>query len=109
MRMTNPQKRRGGASKTTASATAALGVHSDLSTAGFPLSIHPMPRITRRQALTTLGALSLPLERLVAQPPPPAVSTASLPPASGVNPNAVLAALPADLPNFEPMLEWLAR
>ncbi len=60
-----------------------------------------MPRITRRQALTTLGALSLPLERLVAQSSPLPVST---PP-----PLASLADLAPDLPNFHPMMEWLAR
>lgn len=60
-----------------------------------------MPRITRRQALTTLGALSLPLERLLAQSSPPPVST---PP-----PPASLADLAPDLPNFHPMMEWLAR
>ena len=60
-----------------------------------------MPRITRRQALTTLGALSLPLERLLAQSSPPSVSP---PP-----PPLPLADLAPDLPNFHPMMEWLAR
>lgn len=57
-----------------------------------------MPRLTRRQALATLGALSLPLERLVAQTAAAAVPT----------PNAT-APLPPDLPNFHPLMEWLAR
>lgn len=57
-----------------------------------------MPRLTRRQALATLGALSLPWDRLVAQTFPAPVPT---PPASPP--------LPPDLPNFHPMMEWLAR
>lgn len=57
-----------------------------------------MPRLTRRQALATLGAFSLPLERLVAQTVAHSVST---PTAS--------ASLPPDLPNLHPMMEWLAR
>lgn len=63
----------------------------------------PSPRISRRQALAALGALSLPLERLVAQASPlPAapMSNAPLPPS--------LAGVPADLPNFQPLLEWIA-
>jgi dienelactone hydrolase len=63
-----------------------------------------MPRrFTRRQALTTLGALSLPLDRMLAQKS--ASSTAR--PASS-SPVA-LSDLPPDLPNFHPMMEWLAR
>ena len=61
-----------------------------------------MPRLTRRQALTTLGALSLPLDRLLAQSPAP---TAPAP----VGPVKPLADLAPDLPNFYPMMEWLAR
>jgi dienelactone hydrolase len=64
-----------------------------------------MPRrITRRQALTTLGALSLPLERMLGQTSSPAMPT---PPA--VAPPPPLADLPPDLPNFHPMMEWIAR
>ncbi len=62
-----------------------------------------MPRrITRRQALTTLGALSLPLDRLMAGAP-----GSSAAPASSAGPD--LSTLPPDLPNFHPMMEWLAR
>jgi dienelactone hydrolase len=60
-----------------------------------------MPRLTRRQALASLGALSLPLDRLLAQSPP---SPAPMPTAP-----RPLAELAPDLPNFQPMLEWLAR
>lgn len=63
-----------------------------------------MPRrITRRQALTTLGALSLPLDRMLAQSGGAAPSPAAPPPAPPA------AELPPDLPNFHPMLEWLSR
>ncbi len=64
----------------------------------------PTPRISRRQALTALGALSLPLDRLVAQgnasAATPAMANAPQPPN--------LAGVPADLTNFQPLLEWLA-
>lgn len=58
-----------------------------------------MPRITRRQALATLGALSLPWERLVAQ------SSTTAPVSTPPTP----AEFPPDLPNFQPMMEWLAQ
>src|SRR3954468_1347339 len=70
-----------------------------------------MPRrLTRRQALATLGALSLPLDRLLAQ----TSSTVPNPPASGAAPAPTpavppLSELPPDLPNFHPMMEWIAR
>jgi dienelactone hydrolase len=64
-----------------------------------------MPRrITRRQALTTLGALSLPLDRVLAQ----TKATAAAPSPSPMNAPS-LADLPPDLPNFDPMMQWLAR
>lgn len=58
-----------------------------------------MARITRRQALATLGAVSLPLERLLAQTPSPAAPVSTSPSSP----------FPADLPNFNPLFEWLAR
>ncbi len=64
-----------------------------------------MPRLTRRQALGTLGALSLPLDRLLAQTasnPAPAVATPKAP-------AKPLADMAPDLPNFQSMMEWLAR
>lgn len=70
-----------------------------------------MPRrITRRHALTTLGALSLPLERILAQNP----STAGPAPSASVSQPSTLSSqlptdLPPDLPNFHPVMEWLAR
>jgi dienelactone hydrolase len=70
-----------------------------------------MPRpLTRRQALTTLGALSLPLDRIGAG----ALAAAAPAPAAPVSrPSTLGAQLPADLPpelpNFHPMMEWLAR
>jgi dienelactone hydrolase len=64
------------------------------------------PLISRRQALTTLGAVSLPLDRIRGQNPPTAVPA----PATPVSPPAQLAAdLAPDLPNFHPIMEWLAR
>jgi dienelactone hydrolase len=67
-----------------------------------------MPRrITRRQALSTLGALSLPLDRMLAQTTTSASSAKSVPSPAGSNPS--LSSLPPDLPNFHPMMEWLAR
>ncbi len=64
-----------------------------------------MPRLTRRQAITTMGALSLPLDRLLAQTPASPVAT----PKSSAAPAKALADLAPDLPNFHPMMEWLAR
>jgi dienelactone hydrolase len=70
-----------------------------------------MPRrITRRRALTTLGAFSLPLERMLAQNPSTAVPALS----AAVSQPSTLSSqlptdLPPDLPNFHPVMEWLAR
>ena len=67
-----------------------------------------MPRLTRRQALTTLGALSLPLDRLLAQTSASPVATPPISPATAAA-SKPLAELAPDLPNFFPMMEWLAR
>ena len=64
-----------------------------------------MPRrISRREAITAIGALSLPLDRMLAQA---GTSSSAKSPAPTIAAPS-LADLPPDLPNFHPMMEWLA-
>jgi dienelactone hydrolase len=57
--------------------------------------------LSRRKALGTLGALALPWDQLLAQANPPVTAT----PAAG---NAAADALPPDLVNLHPVMDWIA-
>jgi dienelactone hydrolase len=64
----------------------------------------PRGSLTRREAIGVLGALALPWDSVLAQGGTgPAAALPATPP-----PALTMPAMP-DLPNFQPMLEWLAR
>ncbi len=68
----------------------------------------PPPRLTRRDALATLGALSLPLALRAQTLPTSAVNAApAVPPPAPLPPMSTPPA--PDLANFHPLMEWLAR
>lgn len=60
--------------------------------------------LTRRQALGAMGAFALPFHVNAAEP-----ASASLPSPTSLSPTPPTMPATPDLPNFHPMMEWLAR
>lgn len=61
----------------------------------------PGPTVTRRQAISALGALAFPWDKLLAQSGAPATGAVAAAKSVG-------AALPPDLVNLHPLMEWIA-